>query len=80
MPGADCAARRQASASSTPVLRAFDATHEHRPEFEVDWLHEDRLHFAPGTILEFRVVRDGTPGPPTRVVVGAESPQVVALR
>lgn len=60
-----------------PLLRAFDTCNPHAPE--LDAAGGSDFTFAPGTVLEFTVVRGGKAGSAQSVVVGTVSPQRVPL-
>ncbi len=64
-------------AVTDPMLRAFDEGKPHRERFDLQEFSNPA--FAPGSIVEFTVVRGRSAGPPRRVVVGAQSPQRVVL-
>lgn len=62
-----------------PLLRDVDDEGQHARTFDA---REDAMEFAPGSVVEFVVVRKGVAGPPVRVIVTAKEgsgPQVVQL-
>ena len=62
------------------LLRACDGAGQHEAFEESDLEEPIELLFAPGTIVEVVLERDGVAGAAQRVVVGAVSPQDVVVR
>lgn len=67
-------------AVSDPVLRQFDGQNPHGVSNTRDPKEPIELAYAPGTVVEVLVARNGVEGPAQRIVVGEVSPQEVVAR